>query len=45
MEDMLAIEQSNHFSFDESLQTDGALLLSLAYLHLLYPLQPILPQT
>jgi hypothetical protein len=44
MEDMSAIEQSDHFSLDEALQTDGALLLSLADLHLPYALHTTLSQ-
>lgn len=39
MEDMVTIEQSYDFSLNESLQANGALLLGLSHLHLLYPLQ------
>lgn len=44
MEDMIAVEQSYDLALDEPLQANGALLLGLPYLHLLYPLQPRLPQ-
>lgn len=45
VEDMVAVEQSYDLALYEPLQANGALLLGLPNLHLLYPLQPRLPQS
>lgn len=45
VEDVLATQHTNHFSFNETFQANRAVLVSFANLHLLYPLQPTLAQT